>query len=465
MPDTAIRFPFRRASLLLWTALCTLDTGIPPAGAQLSSSSPLEVIVHKGPAVLIHVAGDPVVLPVDETGTAERVANASGELYRDTATGSYWTRVGKRWVGSAEIEGPYGKHRGLPRVLSQLPHPEAGPQLTWRSSDPAPVFVRTRRAVLVTLVGDLALERIGEPGGVHIVSNTDADLFFHGPDARYYLLAGGRWFSTTHVDAEWDPVDVPPATFRQIPRNHPRGYVLAAIPGTPEHAAAVARVTQVTLRRVTENATTTVTYHGAPVFHESAGIPVKYAVNTEQDVFETGGLYYCCAEGMWYLAPAPTGPWSVCTVVPDVLYTLPSSHPKHHVTRVLVYPAEEPGYLVAATNGQYAGWLVVDDRLVHRTWHGRLPSGTIQDGTYYGPNAFGEYLAPHYGNWGRGNWEALQEQLPDTRSKAALRQPTADRWDVREREDRLSAPGRKSSWYGGARELEERRRNNTRTSP
>lgn len=463
--------PVGRGVRPFWTALAAILLAAAAPGmvrAQVDSAGAADILVVKGPALFIQVADDPVLVPFDAEGTVERVANASGELYRDAETGTYWVRVGKTWLGANDLTGAYEKRRDRPKALSALPPNDPPPGLERvRSRDPISVYVRTRRTALVRLEGPLKFDRIGVPGGINTVTNTDADLFFHGREARYYLLAGGRWYTSTQLDSGWTATTEIAPLFRDIPPDHAQGYVLAAIPGTREHAAALAAAARFQLRTVSSDRTTTIQYAGTPEFEPIRGTAVAAAVNTTQDVFSVEGMYYACAEGVWYLAASPAGPWTVCAVVPDALYAIPATHPKHHVTAVVVYPAEQPGYVTVGADARYAGWRVVDGTLVHRTWDGAFPTGAIYAGEYVGPYANGEYLAPDYGNWGRGDWAAQRAAMQATQpmGAAAPRTPPAisstpdSRWDLDARRQELSNSGTPENpeWYGTPAELEDRR--------
>ena len=427
-----------------------------PVQAQQFRGARLDVIVTREPAVLVQVAGDPVLIAVDPEGTVGRVANASTPLYQAMESGTYWLRVGSAWHSASELEGPYARTSDVPTALTALGDAAGGVAAPGKKTPT--VYVRSRRATLIQLLGDLRFERIGSPGGVHVVEGTDADLFFFGRNGRYYLLAGGRWHSTASLERPWRPADSLPGTFAEIPPDHPRGYVLSAVPDTPERAAAVAEVERVSVHRVPTDQTLDVTYDGEPVFTQVPATNVAYCSNTAFDVFTTGGLYYCCHDGVWYLAATVTGPWSVCAVVPDALYRIPESHPKHRVTSVIVHPTGQPGRLMVGRDLGYEGWRVVDGYVVHQTWYGPFPSGHVRGGVYRGPYDDGEYLAPDYGNWGRKDWATRVHRRPAPVSPTATapapdrrsseRVYGADAPDLEERRREIESRGVGKSWLG-----------------
>ncbi|MFP3786382.1 hypothetical protein, partial [Burkholderia sp. SIMBA_024] len=50
--------------------------------------------------------------------------------------------------------------------------------------------------------------------------------------------------------------------------------------------------------------------------------------------------YFAVDKGVWFRAPAATGPWAVATSVPAVIYTIPTASPLHYVTYVRVYGSD-----------------------------------------------------------------------------------------------------------------------------
>lgn len=82
-----------------------------------------------------------------------------------------------------------------------------------------------------------------------------------------------------------------------------------------------------------------------------------YAVNTPYAVLRVDGQYYCCHEGIWFVAAAPAGPWAVATSVPKAIYTIPSTHPLYNVTYVYVCDSTPTQVIVGFTSG-YTGQCV-----------------------------------------------------------------------------------------------------------
>ena len=83
----------------------------------------------------------------------------------------------------------------------------------------------------------------------------------------------------------------------------------------------------------------------------------------------TASSYYAVSAGVWFTSTALTGPWTIATSVPAVVYTIPPSSPIYYVTYVRIYEATPQVVYVGYTPG-YLGTVVE-------------PYGTIVYGTGY----------------------------------------------------------------------------------
>ena len=130
---------------------------------------------------------------------------------------------------------------------------------------PVQFNIRYEPTELVVIDGEARLESIGG-SGLQYVANTESDLFIYGD--RYYYLASGRWFYTKSLEKQWFAVTKLPGVFSELPENHPRSRVLAAVPGTraARHAmieAAIPRTATVAIGAASE---LEIPYVGEPSF-------------------------------------------------------------------------------------------------------------------------------------------------------------------------------------------------------
>ena len=114
-----------------------------------------------------------------------------------------------------------------------------------------------------------------------------------------------------------------PANFAKIPPSSPASAVLASVPGTDEAKDAVllAQVpTTMTVNPTKAAAMVKVQYGGEPNFEPIKGTSMAYATNTQDKVIKVGDIYYLCLQGVWFMSPNPTGPWTTATSVPQEIY-------------------------------------------------------------------------------------------------------------------------------------------------
>jgi hypothetical protein len=101
-----------------------------------------------------------------------------------------------------------------------------------------------------------------------------------------------------------------------------------------------------------------VAYAGDPKFEPIKGTSMQYATNTADKVIELEGTYYLCLQGVWFMAPTATGPWSTCMSVPTEIYTIPSSSPVYNVTYV-TQTANPDGTVTSNYTAGYLGSFIL----------------------------------------------------------------------------------------------------------
>ncbi|HXZ26079.1 MAG TPA: hypothetical protein VEI24_07660, partial [Nitrospiria bacterium] len=83
--------------------------------------------------------------------------------------------------------------------------------------------------------------------------------------------------------------------------------------------------------------------------------------------------YYSVQNGVWFVAPSPTGPWSVATDVPAVIYSIPPSSPLYYVTYVRVYGSTPDEVYEGYTPGYLGTVVSPDDTVVYGTGYDYPP--------------------------------------------------------------------------------------------
>lgn len=212
-------------------------------------------------------------------------------------------------------------------------------------------------------------ELVPVPGtGLLYVQNSGSDIFMDTSNQTYYILAAGRWFSSSSLqNGSWSYVAGSglPADFAKIPPYSPKASVLVSVPGTPQaKEALIANQIPQTATITRSAAQLQVSYYGAPNFQPIQDTNLTYAVNTTTPVINVpGNTYYAVNNGVWFMSGNAIGPWTVATSVPPAIYTIPPSCPIHYVTYSYVYGSTPAAVYVGYTPGYY-GTVVSSDNVV-----------------------------------------------------------------------------------------------------
>jgi hypothetical protein len=409
LASTSLSFPLDQL-------MASLDTARQEkAEDQHLSNTPPQILFSTVPATLISVNGPPRLQAVDSHPGVSRVANTPFILLCDDSSRHYFLKAGSRWVGAPDISGPWADTADVPPAITA-----AGSELTQPTTQPAgtpaapsdtqvapaaanaKVIVVTKPTELIVTAGTPAFTQLpGSAGGdLLYASNTKSDLFLDQADHSYYVLLSGRWFTAKALGGPWQYIasDSLPGAFALIPPDSTKSEVLPFVAKTAEAHEAIldSRIPQTADIRRDAGAKLSVAYDGEPQFKDVPESPgVAYAVNTPEAVLRVNGVYYCCHQAVWYQSNSPTGPWTVCTSVPQVIYTLPPSCPDYNVRYVYVYDSY-PDYVTDGYLPGYTGTYVDNGSIVYGTgydypgWYGTTyfpPPCTWGYDAYYDPFA------------------------------------------------------------------------------
>ena len=408
-------------------ALATMQVAKDQASTRASlNNSPPKIRVVSKPAVLLLLDGKPVLRDAG-TGGLGIAQNTASLLAFEKATRTWFTRVGTdTWLHSSRWQGPFipGKSpnaESLQAIDRALPkrHPDASASPAVPTGKVPEVFVSTTPMCLVSTDGDPAFTPVAD--GLTAVTNANCDLF-RTADGTWWLLASGRWFTTTNLSlGPWTyakPSTLPGA-FAQIDPHGTWGNVLASVPGTPQATDALYQQSVphvATLDRKLAQPKLT-TFGGPARFKPIDGTGMQYAVNASSPLILCKGAYYLCENAAWFKGAAANGPWELCETVPEEIYTIPPSCPVYGATYVQVYNSTPD----TVTTGYTAGYMNSyenDGTVAYGTGYA-YPGSTGQgdvvlgdnsditdDDTWdsYGgwPNTYGYWpmYGGYYGGWG-----------------------------------------------------------------
>jgi len=355
-------------------ALDQLQSSLAIAKAQRSADLQIDVlndapqiILSQEASVLVLMDGEPVLREV--APNLQRVVNTNVLLLREGSSGRYFLRVAGFWATTPDLNSPWTIAYESQPVFDQIKQQalnEGGVDLLDDDDKPGPYNVLP--AIYVADRPTELLQTDGAPQFVPVdgtqllyVQNTAGDIFLDTVTQEHFVLISGRWFRARGLEGPWAYVDGQnlPADFRRIPEAHPKGVVLVSIPGTPQaQEAAIANTIPQTATVDRQSASFDPYYDGQPQFAPVEGTGLQYAQNAPVPIIRVDpNSYYAVENGVWFTAPAPTGPWLVATVVPPVIYTIPPSSPVYYATYVRVYRAT-PRYVYVGYTPGYFGTYV-----------------------------------------------------------------------------------------------------------
>jgi hypothetical protein len=374
------------------------------------NNDPPVILFSTTPAMLILVDGPPVYRPIEKTDL-ERVFNTRALILRDK-TGTHYLHLFDGYMMSSTLSGPWTVATNVPRdakraesiavnakqvdLLAGQQDPETKRKPSLKKTPLPMLHVARVPTELILIHGEAQWSPILGTQLLY-VTNTTSHIFKNIHDQKSYVLISGRWFRASGFSGPWEfvPSGNLPADFAKIPENSPKENVKAAVPGTIQAKEALIEngIPQtVKVDRAKARMDPPPQYDGPVQLQPIEGTSLSYVVNSPAPVINAnGGSWYSCQNGVWFVAPAATGPWSAATSVPAEIYAIPPSSPMHYVVYARVYNYDDH-YISAGTTPGYYG-TVVD------------PEGVVVYGTgyHYAPYVGPTYYVSYYVSYGYGS--------------------------------------------------------------
>jgi len=383
----------RVASDIRTISLDRMEAALAAAGVKAPpvqvNNAPPQIYVANQPALLIPIDGAPVLKPVAQTRRFERVINTRALLLKGGAGANYYLHVYDGWMMAESLAGPWlvaspgpFERSDFDAIAADLSKkgvvdllnggPKANPKPSLANGAPL-IFAAQGPAELIVFNGQPDFVPINNTQLLW-ASNTHNDVLIDTRTSQYYVLLTGRWFSGPSLNGPWNhvPNDALPPDFARIPSTSLAGAVLPSVAGTPQAQAAVIAnsIPQTATVPRANGPKFTPSFDGVPQFAAIPGTPLTYVANSDVPIIQAAASsFYAVTGGVWFTAPAVTGPWTVATSVPAAIYTIPASSPLHYVTYVRIYEAT-PQYVYVGYTPGYMGTVV-------------SPSGTVVYGTGY----------------------------------------------------------------------------------
>jgi hypothetical protein len=377
------------------------STGVPVR------NDPPRIVVSTTPAVLVPIAGEPIVKPTAD-GRFQRVINTRALIALDGNT--YFLHLYDGWMSAKSLDGPWAPGGfippGLDRLAAELAKSGQVDLLDGSNVQPKPSLAAGAPAVVVSRTPTELIVFNGKPdfrpvSGTRLLwaTNTVADVLVDSSSNDYYVLVSGRWYRARELSGPWTFVasNALPADFARIPPKDPAGRVLASVAGTPQAQEALIQnsIPQTAQVPRVNGPTFTPIFDGTPQMRPVEGTPLQYVVNSPDPILQVDpSSYYALQNGIWFTAAGPGGPWQVATSVPPVIYSIPTSSPLHYVTYVQIYRATADTVYTGYTQGYLGTVAASDGVVVYGTGYPYTP--WIGSQYYAAPVTYGVAAYPAY---------------------------------------------------------------------
>ena len=191
------------------------------------------------------------------------------------------------------------------------------------NNDPPVIFVSKRPTILLQLEG-APVRAAASKESLEFVINANFPLFFDVPNKTYYLYDGLEWQKAQETDGPWSFAGELPTSLVNLAKDTSWSYLKGLVPAVSKPDKKMPQV--FTSERLAE----LILFEGEPVFTAIGGTALKFATNTDHDIFlcTSDKQYYFLTAGRWFSSPGLNGPWTFATTrLPSDFLRIPDSSP------------------------------------------------------------------------------------------------------------------------------------------
>ena len=207
----------------------------------------------------------------------------------------------------------------LDRLITSVQASEEKAQPVTVKTEPPPIFVSTKPAVLLIVEGDPVMAPITGLG-LQFALNANWDLFLDPAESKYYLLADKFWLTSGSLEGPWSAVKKLPAEFSKLPPGDAWDHIKKALPAN----SASAKPPDVFFSKEPAEL---IVFKGQPAYRKIEGTQLLQATNTDNWIFSDSAdnqIYYLVT-GRWFKASHLEGPWSYASdSLPEDFQRIPS---------------------------------------------------------------------------------------------------------------------------------------------
>ncbi|MBI4893907.1 MAG: hypothetical protein HY821_25040 [Acidobacteria bacterium] len=213
----------------------------------------------------------------------------------------------------------------LDRVLAYLDASQTTGRQIQINTEPPPIMVSSKPAILVIVDGEPILGPIGESKLMFIV-NTNWDILKDGKDGHYFLLNGKQWLTSETLEGPWKSASKLPKDFNSLPADENWAEVKRALPlpDTNKHQPAPWVF-------LSQKPAELILTQGEPAFKPIPNTDLSEVTNTKSLLFyhNSTKTYYFLTAGRWFRNANLRGVWEYASdKLPADFRNIPPNHPK-----------------------------------------------------------------------------------------------------------------------------------------
>lgn len=210
----------------------------------------------------------------------------------------------------------------LEQIVSYMEH-DSTAKTTLVNTQPPVIFFSKKPTILLQTEGPPQLAEASKES-LEFVFNANYPLFFDKTGSTYYLFDGTGWKKGKEVNGSWSFTASLPASIVNLAKDSNWVHLSTMIPAPKGPTAKTPDVFYA------DQPAELILFEGEPTYKAISGTALKYATNTDSDIFlsTTDKKYYFLAAGRWFSAGNLNGPWAYATdKLPADFRKIPANNP------------------------------------------------------------------------------------------------------------------------------------------
>jgi hypothetical protein len=204
--------------------------------------------------------------------------------------------------------------------------PKSEPKKTVQVNNTPPVILYSfKPTVLLQLEGAVVKSGVTSTNKtLEYVINSNFPLFYNNSNATFYLYDGLEWQKSQAVNGPYSFTSSLPKTLDTLANNSNWTHLKSALPPVTTPNKNMPQIFY------SDKIAVLILFEGVPVYSDIEGTSLKYATNTDSDVFycDSTNKYYYLTSGRWFSASSLEGPWEFASNdLPKDFLKIPTTSP------------------------------------------------------------------------------------------------------------------------------------------